>query len=142
MQKMSDMSVFNCIFISGMISYIVFVFIPEANPILIYVMDCFFVGSLGGWQNLAFLIAELRVPPQSLGSVNMIAGTVMLGVASIVPFVGQLSGQWPLIVSCGVAIFTYLAMFGLPTPGTYLPKVERDQPEILDSPNSLLRSKT
>ena len=73
MQALSDMAVFQIIFFSGMISYVFLIFFPDLSTVLIYLSNCVFVGSMGGWQNLGSLIAELRVPPGSLGSVNMIA---------------------------------------------------------------------
>lgn len=87
MSRLSDMTVFRIIFLAGISSYAVFIFAPDVNIIVVYLANCFFVGSLGGWQNLGFLIAELRVPPQSLGSVNMISQTVGVGFGALVPFV-------------------------------------------------------
>ena len=87
MSLLSDMSVFRIIFIACMLSYFALIFFPDVNMIVVYLSNCIFVGSMGGWQNLGFLIAELRVPPQSLGSVNMIAQTVGVGFGVFVPFI-------------------------------------------------------
>ena len=73
MSKISDTAVYNLVIASGVIAYLIFIVFPDINTIMIYVANCIFVGGLGGMQNLGFLISELRVPPQSLGSVNMIA---------------------------------------------------------------------
>ena len=87
MSRLSDMTVFRIIFFAGVMSYSIFIFAPDLNTIMIYLANCVFVGSLGGWQNLGSLVSELRVPPQSLGSVNMIAQTAGVGLGSIVPFI-------------------------------------------------------
>ena len=68
---MRDTSVFTIVFVMCMVSYAVFIFVEVPSDMLIYAANCVFVGSMGAWQNVGFLIAELRVPPQSLGSVNM-----------------------------------------------------------------------
>ena len=75
------------------------------------------------------LIAELRVPPGSLGSVNMIAQTIAVGSGMLSPFISILPGQIPLMVGATVSIIAYVGMFALPTPGSYLPKVEEVQQE-------------
>ena len=87
MTLLADMSVFRMIFIASMLGYVVFIFFPDVNMIVVYLSNCIFVGSMGAWQNLGFLIAELRVPPQSLGSVNMIAQTAGIGFGIFVPFI-------------------------------------------------------
>ena len=72
MSRVADMTVYNIIIVTGVFSYAIFIFFPDIGwPI--YIANCVLVGGLGAMQNLGFLIAELRVPPQSLGSVNMIA---------------------------------------------------------------------
>ena len=63
MTMIADMAIYNIILVSGMISYVIFIVFPDINVIVIYIMNCLFVGGLGGHQNLGFLIAELRVPP-------------------------------------------------------------------------------
>ena len=73
MSKLRDMTLFKIIFVTGALCYAFFIVNPDWNTIMIYMANCIFIGSLGAWANLAPLIAELRVPPQSLGSVNMIA---------------------------------------------------------------------
>ena len=74
MEKLPDMTVFKIIFAAGVLRYSIFIFGPaDLNIAFIYTANCIFVGSLGGWQNLGSLVSELRVPPQSLGSINMIA---------------------------------------------------------------------
>ena len=87
MQLLSDMTVLVKLYVLSMIGYTIFICSPDANLALTYFANCVFVGSMGGWQNLTFLIAELRVPPQSLGAVNMIAGTVSIGSATLSPFI-------------------------------------------------------
>ena len=49
MTKLSDMTVFRIIFAAAVMSYSIFIFIPDANTIFIYLANCVFVGSLGGW---------------------------------------------------------------------------------------------
>ena len=87
MTRLADMCVLHILFTGCVFSYIFFIFFPDLSTVLIYVANCIFVGSMGGWQNLAFLIAELRVPPQSLGSVVMIGQTVGVGSSALVPFI-------------------------------------------------------
>ena len=123
MNLLSDMKVFNIIMASGIFSYTIFIFFPDINAIMIYISNCLFVGSLGGMQNLGFLIAELRVPPQSLGSVNMISQTIGVGFGILVPFISQLPGTYPLVVGGIYSIIACFAMFALPSPGDFLEKV-------------------
>ena len=122
MTKLSDMTVFKIIFAVGALSYSIFIFGPaDLNIAFTYTANCIFVGSLGGMQNLGSLVSELRVPPQSLGSVNMIAYTAAVGIGAIVPFISQMSGQWPLILAATYSIICFFAMFFLPEAGQYLP---------------------
>ena len=123
MSRVADQTVYNIIVVSGIVSYAIFIFLPDIGwPI--YIANCVLVGGLGAMQNLGFLIAELRVPPQSLGSVNMIAQTVGVGFGALVPFISQLDGTIPMVISAVYAIVVYVFMYGLPTPGTYLPKAD------------------
>ena len=69
---MKDTTVFYLVFVCCMASYSIFIFAQEPSDILIYIANSIFVGSMGAWQNVGFLMAELRVPPESLGSTNMI----------------------------------------------------------------------
>ena len=125
MNMIADMAVYNIILASGMLSYVIFIVFPDINFIMIYIANCIFVGGLGGHQNLGFLIAELRVPPQSLGSVNMIAQTFGISVGVIVPFISQLPGTYPLLVAAIFSIISYaMVVTWLPKPGAYLPKVD------------------
>lgn len=87
MTLLADMSVFYIVYGMAVVGYVIFIFIPDANSALIYIANCVFVGSMGAWQNLGFLISELRVPPQSLGAVNMIAQTAGLSLGALVPFI-------------------------------------------------------
>ena len=91
MKMMSDMSVFNIIFAFGIIAYIIYIFFGEIGN-LCYLGIILLVQSLGGWQNIYFLVAELRVPPQSLGSVNMIAVNVALSLGLVCPYIAILPG--------------------------------------------------
>ena len=45
------------------------------------------------------------------------------------PFIATLPGQWPLVFSAVFSILIYLSMFALPTPGTYLPKIDEQHTE-------------
>ena len=72
LKHFKDMHVFYIVFLFCMASYVIFIFVAEPSDILIYFAVSIFVGSMGAWQNAGFLMAEFRVPPQSLGSTNMI----------------------------------------------------------------------
>ena len=137
MQKMRDTTVFQLIFFSGMVSYFFFIFFPDLSPVIIYASNCLFVAHLGGWQNLGSLISELRVPPERLGSVNMIAQTIGVGSGMLAPFIATLPGEIPLMISAVLSIGVWSAMFALPKPSKYLSKVEEigDEMESLDISN-------
>ena len=90
MKKLPDMTVFHIISGVCMLSYMVLIFFPDASVALIYLSNCAFVGSMGGWQNIFFLIAELRVPPAHLGANNMISQTAGVGYGIIVPYIAVL----------------------------------------------------
>ena len=145
MEKMRDTTVFQLIFFSGMLSYFFFIFFPDLSHVIIYASNCLFVAHLGGWQNLGSLISELRVPPERLGSVNMIAQTIGVGSGLISPFIATLTGETPLMISAALSITVWAAMFALPKPGNYLTKVEelrpeKDSAEITDKNRSLIDS--
>ena len=74
MTMMRDTHVMTISFFIIIGSQCVFIFSGDgASDMLIYIANCFFVGGMGAWQNVGMLVSELRVPPQSLGSVNLIA---------------------------------------------------------------------
>ena len=87
MNRLSDMTVFKIIFAAAVMSYSIFIFGNDLSTIFTYLANCVLVGSLGGWQNLGSVILDIRVPPQSIGSVNMIAQTTGVGLGAIVPFI-------------------------------------------------------
>ena len=122
MTLLSDMAIYNVIMASGIFSYTILIFFPDVNNIMIYITNCLLIGGLGGMQNLGSLIAELRVPPQSLGSVNLISQTVGAAFGSLAPFLSHLPGGYPLVVSGIYSTFAYFATFALPSPGAFLDK--------------------
>ena len=46
---MHRLPVFQIIFFSGMLSYVFLIFFPDLSTVLIYLSNCVFVGSMGGW---------------------------------------------------------------------------------------------
>lgn len=121
MSRMRDMVVFNIIFGTALISYTIYIFFNEYN-MLCYFGLILLVAALGGWQNIYFLVAELRVPPSRLGSVNMIALTAGIGMGAICPYIAILPGTVPLMCSALYCISVWLSTFMLPVPGQHLPK--------------------
>ena len=49
MSLLSDISVFRIIFLASILSYAILIFAPNMNMIVIYLANCVFVGSMGGW---------------------------------------------------------------------------------------------
>ena len=49
MTLMKDTHVFFIVFVVCMASYSVFIFVNEPSDYLIYIANCFFVGSMGAW---------------------------------------------------------------------------------------------
>ena len=49
MKRLSDMTVFKLIFVTGMLSYMIFIFFPDVHIGVIYLANSAFVGSMGGW---------------------------------------------------------------------------------------------
>ena len=49
MALLSDISVFRIIFVAGMLCYLVLIFLPNVSTAVIYISNCVFVGSMGGW---------------------------------------------------------------------------------------------
>ena len=76
------------------------------------------------------LISELRVPPERLGSVNMIAQTIGVGSGMLAPFIATLPGEVPLMISAVLSISVWAAMFALPKPNKYFNKVNELGPEM------------
>ena len=122
MNRLADMIVLRIIFFASVFCYMFFIFFTGVPVPLIYISNCIFIGCMGAWGNLGPLIAELRVPPQRLGLVNMTAQTVSAAVGVLVPFVNQLPGVWPLATAAIYQTAVYLAMFGLPEPYTSVVK--------------------
>ena len=73
MNRLADMTVLKIIFFASVFCYMFFICFPGVPVPLIYISNCIFIGCMGAWGNLGPLIAELRVPPQRLGLVNMTA---------------------------------------------------------------------
>ena len=94
---------------------------------LCYVGMILLVQALGGWQNIYFLIAELRVPPRTLGSVNMIAINTALSLGFFTPYLVILPEPIPLLIALIVTTICYASTFYLPPPGSNLPKVKEDK---------------
>jgi len=123
MTKCSDMSSFKIIYVSGMLSCAIIIFLPEVNIMVIYLANCVFACSMVGWQTLGFLIAEIRVPPQSLGSIIWIGQTAGIAASCLVPFISQLEGEMPIALCAIYQTVVAIAVYALPKPGKYLPKL-------------------
>lgn len=126
MSNFSDMTVFNIIFIESLVAYFIYIFFGDVGNIC-YLGIVLLVQALGGWQNLYFLIAELRVPPENLGSVNMVAINMALALGIFTPYLVILPGVIPLVVSCIVSVICWCSCFCLPAPGSNLPKTTADK---------------
>lgn len=79
--------------------------------------------ALGGWILLHFLITELRVPPQNLGSVNVMSQCVGQIGSLAAPFVVTFKGDVPFYLCIGMATLVILMANMLPNPGYHLPAV-------------------
>ena len=88
--KFSDMNVFKTIMTIEILCYTVLIFLPDVNSTIIYIVNGLFVSCIILQQTLGFVIAELRVPPQSLGAVLMICQTVGIAICCFVPFIAQM----------------------------------------------------
>lgn len=72
-------------------------------------------------------MAELRVPPKTLGSVNMIAINTALSLGFFTPYLVILPEPIPLLISLIVTTICYGSTFSLPPPGSNLPKIKEDK---------------
>ena len=126
MAKISDLATFRIVYLMIIVSSIFLIFFPDSHDAVAYFANCLYIASLSGWQNLSFLMTELRAPPRSLGAVNAISFTFANIVATLCPYIEQLDGVKPLIVCFIVSTVTTITTHFLPAPGAYLPKTKSE----------------
>jgi len=124
MGRLLDMTAFRLIYCCGVASYLILMCFPD-SVWLPYLGNILLVSSVGGWFNVQFLILELRVPPQNVGSVSAITRTIAVGAAMGAPTIATLPTPYPFIIVMIVATAALLLSFFLPPPGTYLPSVQK-----------------
>ena len=119
MDNLYDLTAFAVIYFTGALGYLLLIFFPGSSwtPYLGVLLSN---ASIGSWLNVACLIVELRVPPQSVASFSAIVRTLSLAFSLCAPTISQLPGSWSLIVLAGVSTSAFLLSLLLPKPGQYL----------------------
>ena len=81
-----------------------------------------FLGVYGasGMVNLVYLMIELRVPPEALGSSVVIVITAAVFFASLTPFVAYSGQPLPIITQVTCLFFGIVSTLLLPKGGSYL----------------------
>ena len=123
-----DILAFWIVFSSGIVSYVLVVYIEYQNGSV----DSFFeiaatlslMGSIGSWVNMNSLIMELRVPPNNIAAVHLLSRTIAVGGSILSPSVAALEPPYPYLILLGVSILGFLASFGLPKAGDHLLQVK------------------
>ena len=123
MNNLYDMTAFYIVYVCGLVSFLTLIFFAEYSALLTYAANLLLITSIGGWNNVYLLILEMRVPPQNLGSVAVLARTMSVGLSVVAPTVSNFRAPYPFLFLMGLATFAMLLTFLLPAPGQNLPSV-------------------
>ena len=121
MNNLMDTTAFYICYGCGLVSYLSLIFLGESSAVLTYASNLLLITSIGGWANVYLLILEMRVPPQNLGSVAVLARTMSVGLAVVAPTVANFPDPYTFLFLMGLATFGMLLTFLLPAPGVNLP---------------------
>ena len=125
MNNLYDMTAFYIVYVCGLVSFLTLIFFAEYSALLTYAANLLLITSIGGWNNVYLLILEMRVPPQNLGSVAVLARTMSVGLSVVAPTVSNFRAPYPFLFLMGLATFSMLLTFLLPAPGQNLPSVKK-----------------
>ena len=125
MNNLYDMTAFYIVYVCGLVSFLTLIFFAEYSALLTYAANLLLITSIGGWNNVYLLILEMRVPPQNLGSVAVLARTMSVGLSVVAPTVSNFRAPYPFLFLMGLATFAMLLTFLLPAPGQNLPSVKK-----------------
>ena len=125
MNNLMDMTAFRIVYSCGLTSYLILILFP-GSVALTYLANVLLITSVGGWFNTQLLILEMRVPPQSVGSVSALARTMAVGASVVAPSVANMTAPYPYLFLLSLATFAFMWTFALPAPGSNLPGVQRN----------------
>lgn len=120
MKRLHDVTAFRLVYFLGACGYMTLISFPE-SVWLPYIGIILLITSIGGWFNTTFLILEMRVPPQNVGSVSAIVRTMAVGASIVAPTISNLPTPWPLLTLAILAFCAMTLTFLLPPPGLHLP---------------------
>lgn len=83
----------------------------------------FAIFGIGSLVNAAYIMIEMRVPPEQLGASVVIIMTVGNLIFSIAPNLAFLAQPYPLYIQLAGLLIIYICVVSLPPGGLYLPKV-------------------
>ena len=124
MNNLIDINAFRIVYSCGLTSYLTLILFP-GSVALTYLANVLLITSVGGWFNTQLLILEMRVPPQSVGSVSALARTMAVGASVVAPSVANMDAPYPYLFLLSLATFAFLCTFALPSPGLNLPGVQK-----------------
>ena len=113
MKNFEDMTAFYINMSLGLISYVVLIFFP-VQGLHTYMSIFVLIGSIGGWINIQFLLIEMRVPNNKVGSVTMLCMTIAVGTAMVSPYVSTLPAPIPFVFLLTLSLLALLVTFFLP----------------------------
>jgi len=116
MNNMMDMTAFYVCYALGLVSYLALIFFSHINAVT-YVANLLIVTSMGGWFNIQFLILEMRVPHQIVGSFSALSRTIAVGSAVVAPMIASMDAPYPYICLMILATLGMVLTFALPPPG-------------------------
>lgn len=92
-------------------------------------MICLWLGILGvgGLVNSAYVLIEMRVPPQRQGSSLVIILTLSIFMSGTAPNLAYLPQPFPLYIQLALMVGIMVALFYLPPGGQYLPHIQKDE---------------
>lgn len=124
MNNVMDMTAFRIMYIIGLVSYLVVIFLPDAQT-LIYIATATTVVSTGGWFNTIFLVMELRIPNANIGSVSALTRTMAVGSSIMAPTIANLPAPYPQVFLVTLSTFAFSLSYLLPPPGINMPTAQR-----------------
>ena len=92
------------------------------SPTLKYAFLCFIIFGTAGAFNTMFVVMEMRIPPENLGSATVLMSVMGGAGCSTTPTIALMQDPLRMIIFSGIIASGLIWVFILPNPGKYLPK--------------------
>ena len=91
---------------------------PNLKYLFLFITVC----SIAGAFNTMFVIMELRIPPENIGSASVLMYVVGALGCTLAPSAAATPQDTRMVIYSGIALIGLVWSCFLPTPGKYLPK--------------------